>query len=113
MKNKKGGYNIYCRGVIGFLPRSQLRIFFKDLYKKFLSSQKKEKRSEYLSFFSFFLSFNHKLRKYGFFRLPLYLTNGMRFRPYYSPKHFSQSNNIKKFRGSVNSVFVYEVKEKV
>lgn len=117
LRGKKGGYKIYCHGILGFLPGSQFKILLMRLYKNFnkkklLLDYQNSKRMSYISFFSFFLSINHKLKKYGLFRIPLYAASGVLFKPYFLPKQFSKSNYIKKFRGSLSPVFIYKTREK-
>lgn len=114
LRDKKGGYKIYCHGILGFLPSSQFKNFLLRLYKRFRNKGTlfDSHKSKITSYVAFFLSVSHQLRKYGFFRIPLYAAGGIIFKPSYFPKQFSKSNYIKKFRGSLSPVFIYRLKEK-
>ena len=97
----KGGFLGYSSGIVGFIPKSQIKSIIQNVIKN--QSNKKANLSNLL----FLLSKNHVTKKFFPFRVPFFLNN-MTAYPFFQKYNFSKSTHRKRraFRNYLNFIFV-------
>ena len=97
----KGGFLGYSSGIVGFIPKSQIRNIIQNIIKN--HSNKKINISNLL----FLLSKNHFTKRYFPFRVPFFLSN-MAVYPSFQKYNFSKSTQRKRrsFRNYLNFIFI-------
>jgi len=96
----KGGFLGYSAGIIGFIPKSQIKNIIQNILKNY--PNKKITWSNLL----FLLSPEHSTKKYFPFRVPFFLSN-MTSYPFFQKYNFSKSTQRKRrsFKNYLNFIF--------
>lgn len=96
----KGGFLGYSAGIIGFVPKSQIKNIIQNIIKNY--PNKKITWSNLL----FLLSTEHLTKRYFPFRVPFFLSN-MTSYPFFQKYNFSKSTQRKRrsFRNYLNFIF--------
>lgn len=104
----RGGFNAYSCGFLGFLPRSQNKILFKNI----LSNRFKE--NSFLSNFLFLSARNQITKNFFSISIPIQLTNTVIY-PCYKTPNFSADVAFRRrrfFKNYVNFVFLIKILKK-